>query len=172
MIGAGLAGLVRRHGRWQAQGAKVELIEAAGQAGEARRSYFDAVIGGIIDNGNHLVLSGNRAVNDYLKHALARQNALVKVRRAPSSDFVDLARWRAAGCSSPTSTTACVLDRARWPARAGHPRIGLCRLCQTHVGQPQAYRRPDSAKGALWDRLMHPFLLAALNTEPWRVRRR
>ena len=51
------------------------MIEAAGQAGGRCRSYFDPAIGGIIDNGNHLVLSGNHAVHDYLTR-IGAQDAL------------------------------------------------------------------------------------------------
>jgi protoporphyrinogen oxidase len=66
VVGAGLAGLaaaVRLAGR----GVAVTLIEAAAQAGGRCRSYFDATLGMTIDNGNHLVLSGNHATYAYRK---------------------------------------------------------------------------------------------------------
>ena len=65
MVGAGLAGLAAATALAEA-GVTVELSEAAAQAGGRCRSYFDPQIGLTIDNGNHLVLSGNRAVNRYL----------------------------------------------------------------------------------------------------------
>src|SRR6185437_10909788 len=49
------------------KGRKVELIEAANQAGGRCRSYFDSTLARTIDNGNHLVLSGNHATFDYLR---------------------------------------------------------------------------------------------------------
>ena len=65
VIGAGLAGLatavslVRR-------GRDVTLYEAGGHAGGRCRSYADAKLDRTIDNGNHLLLSGNRAAMRYL----------------------------------------------------------------------------------------------------------
>ena len=65
VIGAGLAGLatavslVRR-------GWDVTLYEAGGHAGGRCRSYRDAKLDRTIDNGNHLLLSGNRAAMLYL----------------------------------------------------------------------------------------------------------
>ena len=65
IVGAGLAGLaaavalVRR-------GNAVVLHEASGRAGGRCRSYVDARLGCEIDNGNHLLLSGNKSVMHYL----------------------------------------------------------------------------------------------------------
>ena len=65
VIGAGLSGLatavsLARHGR------DVTLYEAGGHAGGRCRSYFDAKLDRTIDNGNHLLLSGNHAAMRYL----------------------------------------------------------------------------------------------------------
>ena len=60
VVGAGLAGLaaaVRLAGR----GANVVVHEAAGGAGGRCRSYHDPLLDMVIDNGNHLLLSGNHA---------------------------------------------------------------------------------------------------------------
>jgi phytoene dehydrogenase-like protein len=61
VVGAGLSGLSAAV-TLAAKGIAVELSEAAGQAGGRCRSYFDSQLGLTIDNGNHLVLSGNHAV--------------------------------------------------------------------------------------------------------------
>ncbi len=66
IIGAGLSGLaaavlLSKHGR------RVAVYEAAAQAGGRCRSYRDRELGRVIDNGNHMVLSGNNNVRDYLR---------------------------------------------------------------------------------------------------------
>ncbi|RYD83334.1 MAG: hypothetical protein EOP61_41380, partial [Sphingomonadales bacterium] len=65
VIGAGLAGLSASIALVEA-GYAVSLSEGAPQAGGRCRSYHDPQLGLTIDNGNHLVLSGNRAVRRYL----------------------------------------------------------------------------------------------------------
>jgi squalene-associated FAD-dependent desaturase len=73
IVGAGLAGLaaavaLARNGR------SVILHEAAPHAGGRCRSYFDAELGCRIDNGNHLLLAGNRAALEYLDRIGARSS--------------------------------------------------------------------------------------------------
>ena len=87
VIGAGLSGLSAAT-ILAARGVSVTLMEAAGQAGGRCRSYFDSVMDGVIDNGNHLVLSGNRAVHAYLERIGAR-DVLTGPRRAEFA-FVDV----------------------------------------------------------------------------------
>src|SRR3954454_22225549 len=65
VIGAGLAGLAASVRLGQV-GHKVILYEAAGQAGGRCRSYFDETLGCRIDNGNHLLVSGNAAAMAYV----------------------------------------------------------------------------------------------------------
>jgi len=66
VIGAGLAGLSAAV-RLTAAGIAVTVHEATRQAGGRCRSYDDAATGMHIDNGTHLLLSGNHAAVDYLK---------------------------------------------------------------------------------------------------------
>jgi hydroxysqualene dehydroxylase len=166
VVGAGLAGLsaaVLLAGR----GAAVTLVEASGQAGGRCRSYFDAAIDGVIDNGNHLVLSGNRAVQDYLARIGAR-GALAGPPRAEFA-FVDLRAKK---------------DVERWTLRPNEGRIpywitrSARRVPGTRAADYAKYlpllwadrKTPIGAliadRGPLWQRLMQPFLLAALNTAP------
>ena len=72
----------------------VTLHEAANQAGGRCRSYHDPAIDMVIDNGNHLVLSGNKSVLAYLDDIGARDR-LIGPEHAVFP-FVDLAtneRW-------------------------------------------------------------------------------
>ena len=163
VIGGGLAGLSAAT-ILASRGAPVTLLEAAGQAGGRCRSYFDAAIGGVIDNGNHLVLSGNRAVHDYLARIGAR-GALAGPAHA-EFDFVDLRdgkRWRLKPGEGPLPLWV-TRDAQRVPGtRAGEY---LRYLPLLWAGPKACIGEVVKERGALWERLMQPFLLAVLNTEP------
>ena len=94
VVGAGLAGLAAAVSLVRA-GYAVTLYEASGQAGGRCRSYVDARLDCLIDNGNHLLLSGNRSVMRYLADIDAGD-----VLTGPASacfPFLDLRtgqRWR------------------------------------------------------------------------------
>ncbi|MGE4350722.1 MAG: hydroxysqualene dehydroxylase HpnE [Bdellovibrionales bacterium] len=93
IIGAGLAGLSAAL-QLSLMDNKVTVYEAAPYAGGRCRSYFDKGIGCRIDNGNHLVLSGNVAVQDYLELSGAH-HSIVK-QDEPFFPFMDLEtgeRW-------------------------------------------------------------------------------
>jgi len=163
IIGAGLSGLSAAT-ILAARGVSVTVLEAAGQAGGRCRSYFDAAIGGVIDNGNHLVLSGNRAVNAYLAR-IGAGDRLAGPTRAEFA-FVDLN------------------DGRQWWLRPDEGFLPFWvtrksrRVPQTSVGDYLQYAHllwadkgarvgsVVSDRGPLWRQLMRPFLLAALNTEP------
>ena len=93
IIGAGMAGLAAAV-RLKDTGADITLYEAAPRAGGRCRSYVDPHLGLEIDNGNHLLLSGNHAVMAYLDAVGARDRLV-----GPSStsfDFLDVRsglRW-------------------------------------------------------------------------------
>ena len=64
-------------------------------AGGRCRSYLDPTLGLVIDNGNHLLLSGNHAALDYLDRIGARET--LHDPGAAIFDFADLKsgeRWR------------------------------------------------------------------------------
>jgi squalene-associated FAD-dependent desaturase len=93
IIGAGLAGLAAAIGL-AAAGCPIALYEAGPQAGGRCRSYFDGELGCRIDNGNHLLLAGNRAARDYIARIGARDTFLPPLAAAfPFIDLADGRRW-------------------------------------------------------------------------------
>ena len=93
VIGAGLSGLAAAVGL-AAKGYAPVVHEAGPQAGGRCRSYFDPVLKTRIDNGNHLLLSGNRHAMRYLE-AIGSRGTL-KGPPAPVFPFIDLEtreRW-------------------------------------------------------------------------------
>jgi squalene-associated FAD-dependent desaturase len=163
IIGAGLAGLaaaVRLAGGQR----DVIVYEAARQAGGRCRSYFDTTLGMVIDNGNHLLLSGNADALDFLRVI----GGLCALSEAPEADvaFIDLAtkeRWRVRPNAGPLPWWIFAPDR-RVPGARWSDYLALLPLLP-----PGRDRRIDAVidcNGLLYDRLWRPFLLAALNTEP------
>ncbi|WP_168771148.1 hydroxysqualene dehydroxylase HpnE [Palleronia sediminis] len=90
VIGAGLAGLAAAE-RLSARGVAVTVFEATPKAGGRCRSFRDERLGRVIDNGNHLILSGNRAVLDYADRIGGGH--LLDIGRA-AYPFLDLATGR------------------------------------------------------------------------------
>ena len=93
IIGAGVAGLSTAVNLAKA-GRRVHLYEAAGHAGGRCRSFDDASLGCRIDNGNHLLLSGNRAALGYLKD-IGAEDSLTGPETAefPFLDLQTNERW-------------------------------------------------------------------------------
>lgn len=163
VIGAGLSGLGAALCLARA-GVSVTLIEAAGQAGGRCRSYHDAALDMVIDNGNHLVLSGNRAVRDYL----ARSGATAALAGPAHAvfDFLDMgdgARWRLMPDEGALPLWMLRSGR-RVPGTRAKDYAALLPLLW--AGKDKCVNDCVPVQGALWDRLLRPFLVAALNTEP------
>ncbi|GGC62121.1 hydroxysqualene dehydroxylase HpnE [Chelatococcus reniformis] len=163
VVGAGLAGLSAAV-RLVEAGCRVVLHEAAPAAGGRCRSYYDPALDLVIDNGNHLLLSGNRTVLDYLGRIGAGDSL-----RGPASaafDFADLAsgaRWRLR--PNDGRVPWWLFDRSR---RVPETRVrdylaplGVLRA-PAHATVGEAMR----CAGPLYERLWRPVLLAALNTDP------
>ncbi len=163
VIGAGLAGLSAATAL-AARGKTVELIEAATQAGGRCRSYVDPTLQITIDNGNHLVLSGNHATMAYLAR-IGASDRLAGPDEAVFQfcDVRDGRRWTIRPNPGPLAWWVLAKDR-RVPGTKAADYLALAAL----LG-PQGDKRIDqviACKGPLWDRLLEPFLLAALNTRP------
>src|SRR5258708_8540863 len=87
IIGAGLAGLAAAVALGK-RGSQVVVHEATGVAGGRCRSYHDAALDMMIDNGNHLLLSGNHAALAFVRDIGAAQRLVLPP--AAAFDFVDL----------------------------------------------------------------------------------
>jgi squalene-associated FAD-dependent desaturase len=163
VVGGGVAGLAAATALAR-RGAQVELFEAGPQAGGRCRSYFDPAIGAVIDNGNHLVLSGNRAVHAYLQR-IGAGPALAGPDRAVF-DFIDMAdgrRWRLKLGEGPVPAWIFSASR-RVPGTRARDYAAYAPLLWARKGASVGAVVRD--RGMLWRRLMAPFLLAALNTVP------
>jgi squalene-associated FAD-dependent desaturase len=163
VVGAGVAGLAAATSLAE-NGARITLYEGAPQAGGRCRSYVDPVLGQTIDNGNHLVLSGNRAVTRYLARIGAEQGLV-----GPGTarfDFVNVARgerWTIRPNEGPLPWWVATPSR-RVPETALSDYLGLAGML--FPGADKQICERMRCDGQLWERLMRPFLLAALNTEP------
>ena len=93
VIGGGLAGLSAALALADA-GRPVTLYEAGPACGGRCRSYDDRVLGTRLDNGNHLLLSGNAAAFAYLDRIGARDT--MGGPAEPMFPFIDIPsgeRW-------------------------------------------------------------------------------
>lgn len=161
VVGAGLAGLSAAVELTRA-GVAVELSDSAAQAGGRCRSYHDPQLGRVIDNGNHLVLSGNEAVMRYLA-TVGASDALVGPDHA-EYDFVDREngeRWSFRPNDGRVPWWVFAKDR-RVPGTSAADYMRLGRLMGGAAGERVADRIAPT--GRVWDRLIEPVLLAVLNT--------
>jgi squalene-associated FAD-dependent desaturase len=163
IVGAGVAGLgaaVALAG----QGARVVVSEAARQAGGRCRSYHDGLLDMTIDNGNHLVLTGNSAVQRFVA-AIGAQDRLVGPATAafPYFDVASGQRWTLR--PNDGLIPWWILDRdRRVPGTGLAEYLAIASLMRRHPG-----RRIDevlNCKGPLWERFLRPLLVSVLNTPP------
>jgi squalene-associated FAD-dependent desaturase len=162
IVGAGLSGLAAAV-RLSEQ-ARVLVHEASGHAGGRCRSYFDATLGMEIDNGNHLVLSGNTATMNYAA-SIGSTSELTGAVQAEFA-FADLStgeRWTLAPNDGPFPWWI-FSPRRRVPHTKPADYLAAARLL---IAGPEATAAEViGTAGPLYERLWRPLLLAALNTDP------
>lgn len=163
IIGAGLAGLACAV-RLAGEGRNVALYEAARMAGGRCRSYFDPTLDLTIDNGNHLLLSGNSAARDYGAR-IGASDALVGPDEC-EFHFLDARtgeRWRLRPNASRIPWWIFVGDR-RVPGTGPLDYLDAAKLLfakgDSTIGETM------KCSGALYEKLWRPVMLSALNTEP------
>jgi len=163
IIGAGLAGLSAAL-KLSARGTRVVVHEATAFAGGRCRSYHDAAVGMTIDNGNHLLLSGNRAALDYL----ADIGAADRLIGPPHAEFTfaDLAsgaRWMLRFNDGRLPLWILSPSR-RVPGTRVRDYLPLVKLLRAPPGK--AVGEVIACEGVLYKGLVEPLLLAALNINP------
>lgn len=163
VIGAGLSGLSAAVALAEA-GRRVIVHEATKFAGGRCRSYHDATLDLTIDNGNHLLLSGNHAAISFLRQIGGLDAVTVSAEAAfPFADLATGERW----------TLRPNAGRLPWWILDGRRRVPGTRA-PDYFAPIGILRAPASAsvgdvmacRGPLYERLWQPVLLAALNTEP------
>jgi squalene-associated FAD-dependent desaturase len=163
VIGAGLAGLAAAV-RLKQGGRTVVLHEATANAGGRCRSYYDHAVGMSIDNGNHLILSGNHAVLAFLRTiGTGHQLSGPENTEFPFIDLATKERWRLRPNAGPLPWWIFAAAR-RVPGTRAADYAGIARLLLARAGTPIAAHM--TCAGLLYDRLWRPILLAALNTDP------
>ena len=162
IIGAGLAGLSAALSL-SAAGRGVTLHEAGPAAGGRCRSYLDRELGIRIDNGNHLLLSGNTAAFGYI--AEIGSAGLFRGPMLPVFPFMDIKsgeRW----------SVRPNLGRIPWWIFARGRRVPDTRLSDYVAMRSIAKIKDDTLvtdamrRGKLYWRLVEPLAVAALNTRP------
>jgi squalene-associated FAD-dependent desaturase len=163
IIGAGISGLSAAV-RLANENFKVHVHEATQQAGGRCRSYFDAATNLTIDNGNHLLLSGNRHAVAYAR-SIGTEEGLVGPKSA-QFPFVDLTtgqRWQLD--LGDGKLPLWVFDEARRVPDTGlFDYLALMPLIWSAKSKLVGDAIP--CKGTLYERLVQPLLLAALNVDP------
>jgi len=163
IIGAGISGLSAAV-RLANAGFMVHVHEATQQAGGRCRSYFDAATNLTIDNGNHLLLSGNRHALAYAR-SIGTEAGLVGPKRA-QFPFVDLStgqRWQLDLGES--RLPLWVFDESRRVPDTGL-RDYLALMPLIWAAQSTLVGKAIPCEGTLYTRLVQPLLLAALNVDP------
>ncbi|MBY8828964.1 hydroxysqualene dehydroxylase HpnE [Hephaestia mangrovi] len=162
VVGAGLAGLSAAVALREA-GVPVTIVEAAAQAGGRCRSYHDPQIGRVIDNGNHLVLSGNAAVHRFRD----RIGAKTPLAGPPDASFAfaDLATGKSwtVRINHGRFPRWIFSRRDRVPGSGVVDYLPILRLLSTREARVD---ERFTTIGPVWEKLLEPVLLAALNTPP------
>jgi len=163
IVGAGLSGLAAATALAE-NGVRAIVFDAAGQAGGRCRTFYDRTLDRTIDNGNHLIMSGNHAALAYLAR-IGAADAMTGPDGA-AYPFVDIAtneRWTVRLDDGPIPFW--VFDpKRRVPGTTmlDYIRAGAIAL----AGPEQTVADVVGGEGVLYKRFWEPLTLAVLNTTP------
>lgn len=165
VVGAGLAGLSAALTLADA-GRPVAVYESGPQAGGRCRSYWDRELGCRVDNGNHLLLSGNRAAFAFINRVGSRDT--MGTPGEPLFPFIDVGtgeRWTLRPNAGRLPWWIFSPSR-RVPGTTAADYLALVKLRRPSAGAVMSELLP---KGELTRRLMEPLAISALNTKPDRA---
>ena len=174
IIGAGLSGLAAAV-RIVERGHAVTVYESAGQAGGRCRSFYDKHLERDIDNGNHLIMSGNTSALSFLGR-IGSDDALTGPPFAhyPFVDVKSGQRWTVKINEGPIPFWA-LDNQTRVPDTRlmDYVKAGAIAF----AGNEKTVADIVDDKSVLYERFWEPLTLAVLNTTPqkgqakllWRV---
>lgn len=163
VIGAGLSGLAASL-RLVDAGMKVTVHESAGHAGGRCRSFYDKTLGREIDNGNHMIMSGNHSALDFLNRIGSHDSLTGPVDA--SYPFVDVKsgkRWRVR-INDGLFPTWVFNPKARVPDTKLFDYVRAAGIALAGKGQTVA--DVVDKDDVLYARFWEPLTLAVLNTTP------
>jgi hydroxysqualene dehydroxylase len=164
VVGAGIAGLAAAVRLSEEPDLRITIWEATQRAGGRCWSFHDAKLDRGIDNGNHLVLSGNEAVLDYARR-IGSESLLSIASDAtlPFFDAQDESRWE---FRIPSGLSDLLRLGTGLPGSALAAGLDIRRLLR--AGRDATVADALPGRGSLWHRLWVPLTFAVLNEPPER----
>ncbi len=160
VVGAGLAGLAAA-AALAAKGWRVALYESGQHAGGRCRSYHDAELDTRLDNGNHLLLSGNASALAYLHLIDALGTFEPAVAAFPFLDLASGERWTVRPNAGALPWWVLLSGRRVAGTRA-RDYLAVRRLRTS--GADDTVAQCFDPRAPLYRRLLQPVAVAALNT--------
>ncbi len=164
VVGAGMSGLAAAVRLSDRPDLGITIWEATQRAGGRCWSFHDSVLDRTIDNGNHLVLSGNMSVLDYARRIGAKDRLAVAAEAA--FPFVDIARSERWTVRIPARLGEVLREGTGLPGPFAPAILDLLRLLRADGRKTVA--ETIRRRGALWHRFWDPMTRAVLNEPPER----
>ena len=167
IIGAGMAGLasaIHLISKYGVSGQSINLYESAPQAGGRCRSFLDAALDCEIDNGNHLLLSGNYCAANYLD-VIGASHELIGPDHAvfPFFDLKTRERWNVK--FNPTPIPFWLFKKAsRVNGARFFDHLPLLKLMR--AGETQTIADFVDHANPIYERFIDPLSVAVINMTP------